>query len=172
MTFTNLSTDLRISFQPFILEHGDIGMSSSRVLLMNYRDSICRRITQIERGIFKWGVFRARKPVCMDIVVKPPVPFVKTNHLIIDTHGDDETRKVEIEKNVVVVDILKRMNKETVDALLRTVKLLNTMSAGLDHIDVDDMLPRGLSQQHCSSYFPHWKLIPTRMHSSFLPWDK
>ena len=72
--------------------------------------------------------------------------FVKTNHLIIDTHGDDETRKVEIEKNVVVVDILKRMNKETIDALPRTVELLITMSAGLDHIDVDDLLPRGLSQ--------------------------
>ena len=50
--FIDLSTDLRISFSlmlkkvSFVLEHGDTGSSSSRVLLMNYRDSICRRITQ------------------------------------------------------------------------------------------------------------------------------
>lgn len=67
--FIDLSTDLRISFQlmlkkvTFVLEHGDTGNSSSRVLMMNYRDSICRRITQIERGVFRWGVFHARKPV-------------------------------------------------------------------------------------------------------------
>ena len=140
--FIDLSTDLRISFQlmlkkvTFVLEHGDTGTSSSRVLLMNYRDSICRRITQIERGVFLWGVFHARKPVCMDMVVKPPVPFVKTNHLIIDTDDEnDESRK--LETNVVIVDILKKMNKENIAALPSTVELLITMSAGLDHIDLD-----------------------------------
>ena len=114
--FTDLSTDLRISFQlmlkkvTFVLEHGDTGTTSACVLLMNYRDSICRRITQIERGVFKWGVFHARKPVCMDMTVKPPVPFVKTNQLIIDTNEEnDETRT--FEKNILVVDILSKMSK-------------------------------------------------------------
>jgi len=151
VAFTDLSTDLRISFQlmlkkvTFVLEHGDTGTSSSRVLLMNYRDSICRRITQIERGVFKWGVFHARKPVCMDMAVKPPVPFVKTNHLIIDTNKEsDELRKAEMEKNIVVVDILKRMSKETIDALPSTVELLITMSAGLDHIDLDACKAKGI----------------------------
>lgn len=146
--FIDLSTDLRISFQlmlkkvTFVLEHGDTGSSSSRVLLMNYRDSICRRITQIERGVFKWGVFHARKPVCMDLVVKPPVPFVKTNHLIIDTNEENDDLK-KIETNVVIVDILKRMSKETIAALPSTVELLITMSAGLDHIDLDACKAKG-----------------------------
>lgn len=147
--FVDLSTDLRISFQlmlkkvTFVLEHGDTGSSSSRVLLMNYRDSICKRITQIERGVFKWGVFHARKPVRMDLVVKPPVPFVKTNHLIVDSKDEvDEARSDET--NVVIVDILKRMSKETVDALPSTVELLITMSAGLDHIDLDACKAKGI----------------------------
>lgn len=147
-TFIDLSTDLRISFQlmlkkvTFVLEHGDTGPSSSRVLLMNYRDSICRRITQIERGVFKWGVFHARKPVLMDMLVKPPVPFVKTNHLIIDSNEEDDEGKA-FEKNVVIVDILKKMSKETIDALPKTVELLITMSSGLDHIDLDACKARG-----------------------------
>ena len=147
--FTDLSTDLRISFQlmlkkvTFVLEHGDTGSSSSRVLLMNYRDSICRRITQIERGVFMWGVFHARKPVCMDLVVKPPIPFVKTNHLIVDTNDEDDVGNRMIEKNVVVVDILKKMSKESIDALPDTVELIITMSAGLDHIDLDACKARG-----------------------------
>jgi len=147
--FTDLSTDLRISFQlmlkkvTFVLEHGDTGTTSARVLLMNYRDSICRRITQIERGVFKWGVFHARKPVCMDMTVKPPVPFVKTNQLIIDTNEEnDETRT--FEKNILVVDILSKMSKETIEALPSTVELLITMSAGLDHIDLDACKANGI----------------------------
>ena len=147
--FIDLSTDLRISFQlmlkkvTFVLEHDDTASSSNRVLLMNYRDSICRRITQIERGVFKWGVFHARKPVCMDLAVKPPVPFVKTNHLIIDTNEEKINESRTIEKNVVVVDIIKKMSKETIDALPSTVELLITMSAGLDHIDLDACKAKG-----------------------------
>ncbi|KAL7543976.1 hypothetical protein ACHAXR_013456 [Thalassiosira sp. AJA248-18] len=145
--FIDLSTDLRISFQlmlkkvTFVLEHGDTGSSSSRVLLMNYRDSICRRITQIERGVFKWGVFHARKPVTMDLVVKPPVPFVKTNHLILDTKEEEHET---METNVVVIDILKKMSKETIEAMPSTVELLITMSAGLDHIDLDACKAKGI----------------------------
>ena len=158
--FTDLSTDLRISFQlmlkkvTFVLEHGDTGSSSSRVLLMNYRDSICRRITQIERGVFMWGVFHARKPVFMDLAVKPPVPFVKTNHLIVDVNdeGSDEEEAKVSETNVVVVDILKKISKETVDALPKTVQLIITMSAGLDHIDLDACEAKGKCHINSSSF--------------------
>ena len=148
--FVDLSTDLRISFQlmlrkvSFVLEHGDTGSNSSRVLLMNYRDSICRRITQIERGVFKWGVFHCRKPVVMDLVVKPPMPFEKTNHLILDM-GDSNDESCVMETNIVVVDILKKMNKEAIEKLPKTVELLITMSAGLDHIDLDACAQNGES---------------------------
>ncbi|KAK1739142.1 formate dehydrogenase [Skeletonema marinoi] len=148
--FINLTTDLRISFQlmlkkvTFVLEHGDSHPNSSRVLLMNYRDSICRRITQIERGVFKWGVIHARKPVFMELTVKTPVPFVKTNHLIIDVNKVSQKVEEGQEANVVVVDILKKMSKEQIDALPSTVELLITMSAGLDHIDLDACKAKGI----------------------------
>lgn len=142
--FIDLSTDLRISFQlmlkkvTFVLEHGDTGTSSSRLLFMNYRDSICRRITQIERGVFMWGVFHMRKPVVLQVTVKPPVPFHRTNRLIVDANEENGEQA-----NVVVVDILKKMQKETIDALPSTVELIITMSAGLDHIDLDACKAKG-----------------------------
>ena len=72
----------------------------------------------------------------MDWAVNAPIPFVKTNHLIIDMNEENnETGKV-FEENIVVVDIIKRMSKETIDALPSTVELLITMSAGSDHIDL------------------------------------
>ncbi|KAL3767791.1 LOW QUALITY PROTEIN: hypothetical protein ACHAWO_005201 [Cyclotella atomus] len=155
--FIDLSTDLRISFQlmlkkvTFVLEHGDTGNSSSRVLMMNYRDSICRRITQIERGVFRWGVFHARKPVLW--TWQPPVPFVKTNHLIVDTNENDSDSDEDrmFETNVVVVDILKKMPKETIDALPKTVELIITMSAGLDHIDLDACEAKGIVVKNSGS---------------------
>jgi phosphoglycerate dehydrogenase-like enzyme len=153
--FINLTTDLRISFQimlkkvTFVLEHGDSGPNVNRVLLMNYRDSICRRITQIERGVFKWGVIHARKPVFMELTVKTPVPFVQTNHLILDVNKvkkvvEEGQEEEEPKTNVVVVDILKKMPKEQIEALPSTVELLITMSAGLDHIDLDACKARGI----------------------------
>ena len=146
--FNDVSTDLHISFQlmlkkvTFVLEHGDSTSNANRVLLMNYRDSICRRVTQIERGVFKWGVIHARTPVVMDLVVKPPVPFVKTNHLIID--ANDEESGVEPGTIVIIIDILKKMQKEQIDALPSKVELLITKSAGLDHIDLEACKARGI----------------------------
>ena len=95
----DLTTDIRISFQrmlkkvTFVLEHGDMRNNSNRVLLMNYRDSICKRITQIDRGLFKWAVIHARKPVYMELACKPPVPFVNTNHLISKNKDDNNVWK-------------------------------------------------------------------------------
>jgi glyoxylate/hydroxypyruvate reductase len=102
---------------------------------MNYRDSICRRITQIDRGIFRWGVIHARKPVRLHIACEPPVPFKKTNHLILSDTEDT---------NIVVVDIMKKFTKDAVAALPPTVELLITLSAGLDHIDVEACRARGI----------------------------
>lgn len=150
--FVDLTTDLRISFQimlkkvTFVLEHGDVGDNLHRVLFMNYRDSICRRITQIDRGVFKWGVIHARKPVRLQLVVKPPVPFVNKNALIFDdTVKEDLTKPTKDPTNVVVVDILQKMSKAKIDALPKAVELLVTMSAGLDHIDLDACRARNIA---------------------------
>ena len=149
----DLTTDIRISFQrmlkkvTFVLEHGNTGSNSDRVLLMDYRDSICNRITQIDRGLFKWAVIHARKPVYMELACKPPVPFVNTNHLISDTKFDEEEKDEQQTKgdlNVVVIDIITKMPKEKIEALPSTVELLVTMSAGLDHIDMEACAKKGI----------------------------
>ncbi|KAL3936084.1 MAG: hypothetical protein SGBAC_008526 [Bacillariaceae sp.] len=145
--FVDLTTDLRISFQlmlkkvKFVLEHGDVGDNQHGVQMRNYHDSICRRITQIDRGVFKWGVIHARKPVIMDIVCKPPVPFNKTNHLLLTR--EEETGGSQ-GLNVVVIDILNKMTAEKISALPKSVDLLITMSAGLDHIDTRACAENGI----------------------------
>jgi len=143
--WVDLTTDIRISFQrmlnkvSFVLERGDPGTNSNRVTLMNYHDRICERITQIDRGFFKWIVLHARKPVFMELGCKPPVPFVNTNHLINEDKSDEH-----FETNIVVVDILTKMPKEKIEALPSTVELLITMSAGLDHIDCEACAAKGI----------------------------
>jgi len=145
--FVDLTTDLRISFQlmlkkvKFVLEHGDIGDNQQGVQLRNYHDSICRRITQIDRGVFKWGVIHARKPVVMDIICKTPVPFNKTNHLLLTP---EEEKGGGQGLNVVVVDILNKMTAEKINEFPKSVDLLITMSAGLDHIDTKACAERGI----------------------------
>jgi len=143
VTWIDLTADIRISFQrmlkkvTFILEHGHTQSPSYRVLLMDYRDSICERITQIDRGLFKWAVVHARKPVYMELACKPPISFVNTNHLILEINEKLPRANTRPELNVVVVDILTKMPKERIQALPDTVELLITMSAGLDHIDME-----------------------------------
>ena len=145
----DLTTDIRISFQrmlkkvTFVLEHDHVGSNSDRVLLMDYRDSISKRIAQIDRGLFKWAVIHARKPVYMELLCKPPVPFVNSNHLISDKQFEEE-KELEGDLNVVVVDIITKMPKEKIEALPSTVELLVTMSAGLDHIDMEACAKKGI----------------------------
>jgi len=123
----------------FVLERGDPGTNANRVTLMNYHDRICERIAQIDRGFFKWIVIHARKPVFMEMACKPPVPFVNTNNLIKEDEEDEH-----YETNIVVVDILTKMPKEKIEALPPTTELLITMSAGLDHIDMEACAANGI----------------------------
>lgn len=152
----DLTTDIRISFQrmlkkvTFVLEHGNTPSNSDRVLLMDYRDSISNRIAQIDRGMFKWAVIHARKPVYMELACKPPVPFINTNQLITNTDFEEKIKNDETQQpakgdlNVVVIDIITKMPKEKIEALPSTVELLVTMSAGLDHIDMEACAKKGI----------------------------
>lgn len=147
----DLTTDIRISFQrmlkkvTFALEHGKSISVSDRKQLMDYHTSICDRINQIDRGLFKWAVIHARKPVYMELACKPPVPFVNTNKLVTDNTVEDGENKKDGELNVVVVDIITKMPKEKIEALPSTVEVLVTMSAGLDHIDMEACAAKGIT---------------------------
>jgi SAM-dependent methyltransferase len=66
-TFVDLSKDIRISFQLMlkkveeILERGGDGIGSD--LLETYKNNLTNRITQVDRGVFKWGVVHGKKPM-------------------------------------------------------------------------------------------------------------
>lgn len=147
----DLTTDLRISFQrmlkkvSYVLEHGAANISvSDRKMLMDYHTSISDRIHQIDQCFFKWGVIHARKPVYMELACKPPVPFANTNQLITDNTVEGGENKKDGDLNVVVIDILTKMPKEKIEALPPSVETLITMSAGLDHIDMEACAARGI----------------------------
>lgn len=67
VTFINLTDDIRISFQlmlrkvEHIIEQGGDGIDS--VLLTTYKENLASRITQVDRGVFKWGVVHGKKPM-------------------------------------------------------------------------------------------------------------
>lgn len=146
--FIDLTSDMRISFQlmlkkvNFILEYGSeygtAGSNMNRVLLRKYSQKIKDRLMQIDKGIFKWCVFHCRKPVVMDLMCKPPVPFVNTSSLIVE---DDKLKDL---SSVAVIDIVTKMPREKIEKLPKTVELLITMSAGLDHIDMQACKDHGI----------------------------
>ena len=146
--YIDLTSDMRISFQlmlkkvNFVLEYGSeygsAGSNMNRVLLRKYSQKIKDRLMQIDKGIFKWCVFHCRKPVVLDLMCKPPVPFVNTSSLIIE---DDHLKDL---SSVAVVDILTKMPREKIEKLPKTVELLITLSAGLDHIDMKACKDHGI----------------------------
>lgn len=67
VTFVDLTGDIRISFQLMLKKVekiiGDGNPAKiDEVLLESYRKNLANRITQVDRGVFKWGVVHAKKP--------------------------------------------------------------------------------------------------------------
>eukprot|EP00980_Cylindrotheca_fusiformis_P018959 scaffold6350_cov117-Cylindrotheca_fusiformis.AAC.4 len=66
-TFVDLTKDIRLSFQLMlkkvdqILERGGDGIGLD--LLETYKKNLTNRITQVDRGVFKWGVVHGKKPL-------------------------------------------------------------------------------------------------------------
>jgi phosphoglycerate dehydrogenase-like enzyme/SAM-dependent methyltransferase len=140
----DLTSDMRISFQlmlkkvNFVLEFGHTGSNMNRVLLRKYSQKIKDRLHQIDKGIFKWCIFHCRKPVVLDLMCKPPVPFINTSSLILQ---DENLKDL---SSVAVVDIITKMPREKIEKLPKTVELLITLSAGLDHIDMQACKEHGI----------------------------
>lgn len=67
VTFVDLTVDIKISFQLMlkkvekILERGGDGIGLD--LLEAYKTNLANRVTQVDRGVFKWGVIHAKKPM-------------------------------------------------------------------------------------------------------------
>lgn len=67
VTFVDLTSDIRISFQLMrkkvetIIDSGNPDSIDDK-LLQSYKVNLSNRITQVDRGVFKWGVVHAKKP--------------------------------------------------------------------------------------------------------------
>jgi len=67
VTFVDLTSDIRISFQLMlkkvetIIANGNPDNINTK-LLQGYKVNLANRITQVDCGVFKWGVVHAKKP--------------------------------------------------------------------------------------------------------------
>ena len=65
VTFVDLTADIRISFQ-LMLKKVDTMVAAGvdnidPELLTTYKENLARRVTQVDRGVFKWGIIHAKK---------------------------------------------------------------------------------------------------------------
>lgn len=64
-TFVDLTSDIRTSFELMgqkvakMIARGGDGIDP--VLLTTYKDNLTKRVTQVDRGVFSWGVIHAKK---------------------------------------------------------------------------------------------------------------
>ena len=71
VTFIDLTGDIRISFQLMLRKVETIiaGGNPDNIdenLLQSYKVNLSNRITQVDRGVFKWGVVHGKKPSASD----------------------------------------------------------------------------------------------------------
>lgn len=116
--------------------------ASSMKLLQKYRENLTRRIGQIDRGVFKWGIIAARKPYDVVFFQEPPVVPESRKMINYSVHETDGSLK--FGTDVVVLTIKDRMSREQIMALPPTTRLIVTMSAGLDHVDMAAAHERGI----------------------------
>lgn len=64
VTFVDMTADIRISFQLMGKKVDKMMVDGTKidpVLLTTYKENLARRITQVDRGVFKWGIIHAKK---------------------------------------------------------------------------------------------------------------
>jgi phosphoglycerate dehydrogenase-like enzyme/ribulose-5-phosphate 4-epimerase/fuculose-1-phosphate aldolase len=112
-------------------------------LLQSHRVGLVNRIGQVDRGVFKWGIIAARKPYDVVFMSEPPVTPDPSNTLMsYSTNLLDGDLK--FGTDVVVLNISDRMPRDAIMSLPSTVRLIVTMSAGLDHISMEAAEERGI----------------------------
>ena len=111
-------------------------------LLRTHRTFLSNRIGQADRGIFKWGIISGRKPYDVVFMSAPPVspkPRSMINYSVHSLDGD-----LRFGTDVLVVNINEKLDRDKIMELPSTVRLIVTLSAGLDHICVEAAKQRGI----------------------------
>lgn len=138
--FVDLTSHIRLSFQLMLKkvsrviasgEHEGVNLQ----LLETYQKNLTRRVGQVDEGVFKWGALIARKPYQVVFTRSPPVAPEKSGMIRYSTAGVDGGA-VKEGTDVVAVTIADKMTKEKLSNMPNTVRLIVTLSAGIDHIDL------------------------------------
>eukprot|EP00934_Nitzschia_sp_Nitz4_P000027 Nitzschia sp. Nitz4//scaffold190_size42200//21271//27280//NITZ4_007392-RA/size42200-processed-gene-0.51-mRNA-1//-1//CDS//3329540144//27//frame0 len=145
--FIDCTAEIRVSLQGLLqkikemVESGDYEGRNLQ-LLQTHRQRLSRRIGKADRGVFKWGIIAARKPYDVVFYSTPPVtpePRSMMNYSVNDLDGD-----LKFGTDVLVVNIKEKLPRSKIMALPSTTRLIVTLSAGLDHIDVAAADERGI----------------------------
>jgi SAM-dependent methyltransferase len=145
--FTDCTSQIKASLQSILDRIRSIISSRTHTglnlkLLQTHRLALTNRIGQIDRGIFMWGIISARKPY--EVVFKSVPPAIPDRHPMMSYVTDATQGTIHFGTDVVVLNISDRMKQQDILQLPATVRLLVTMSAGLDHIDLEAAANRGL----------------------------
>jgi sarcosine/dimethylglycine N-methyltransferase len=119
-------------------------------LLQTHRLSLGNRIGQIDRGVFKWGIIAGRKPYDVLFMTTAPVTPVPHPMMFYSTNNVDGSLK--FGTDVVVLNIKDQMKRAKIMELPSTTRLIVTMSAGLDHIDMDAATERGIRVRRAARF--------------------
>ena len=145
--FIDCTTEIRVSMQELLakiktmIESGDYDGRNLQ-LLQTHRVRLGANIGQADRGVFKWGIISARKPYDVVFLSTPPVtPESRSmmTYSVNDLDGD-----LKFGTDVLVVNIKEKVSREKIMALPSTTRLIVSLSAGLDHIDVEAAEERGI----------------------------
>jgi len=138
--FINCTAEINVSLQGLLQKIKSM-MDSKKYdgrnlqLLKTHRLRLSNRIGQADRGVFKWGIIAARKPYDVVFLSQPPVmpePKSMMNYSINEQCGN-----LKFGTDVLVVNIKEKLSYEKVMQLPSTIRLIVTLSAGLDHICTD-----------------------------------
>ena len=152
MTFTDCTDQIKSSLKRLLdrtvetIERTRAG-NADRRLLQTRRLALSNCVGKVDRGVFKWGLLRNRKPYRVFFVTPPPV--VPTPHPLMDYNCSATTEAavsgdLRFGTDVVVVTIKDEMDRDRITKLPGTVRLIVTMSAGLDHVDTNTSEERSI----------------------------
>jgi sarcosine/dimethylglycine N-methyltransferase len=119
-------------------------------LLQTHRLSLGSRIGQIDRDVFKWGIIAGRKPYDVLFMTTAPVTPIPHKMMFYSTNNVDGSLK--FGTDVVVLNIKDQMKRDKIMELPSTTRLIVTMSAGLDHIDMDAAAERGIRVRRAARF--------------------
>jgi len=153
--FINCTSQIKVSLQDLLSKIKSIISAGSYKglnlkLLQTHRLSLGSRIGQIDRGIFKWGIIAARKPY--DVLFMTTAPVTPEPHPMMSYSTKNVDGSLKFGTDVVVLNIKDHMPRNKIMELPSTTRLIVTMSAGLDHIDMAAAEERGVRVRRAARF--------------------